>query len=463
MPLFGVKKKAPKKVSALTSTHTQTSYRTRLAVHREKQSPITMSTDANTTTDSGTISVPTTATAATTSQTFTTTSSGDPLCFGDNKMDKKSKKSPPQPNKTGTGKKMIIDITASDSEDSDVENPEAEDEEKKEDTEKMYELARVFGKSQFTSERAAKKVGNCSGDNPAKTLKWLRQLDEVDAPVEVAQLTAEGALAAYIRCFKKKTEWPHLRRKIAEHFISAAFQQTQKDALERLTQRPGEPLIKFNHEFLALTIEAYDELPEEQDGLIRTYLSALHDRDLAKAVLRERPTTLKDAIRATFARDRTEDFLRPRATGVTATSAPLPTPQIEALIKAVEALTQNQQTLQREVIASRAPAQVAQVKPASNKSKVVCYRCNKKGHFAKECRSSTSYNREHYSPRPRDQQTARSLKCDRCRATNHEVRNCRAGPPRRPCYCGGSHWCYDCPERRTTTQQATSTPQNQEN
>lgn len=56
-------------------------------------------------------------------------------------------------------------------------------------------------------------------------------------------------------------------------------------------------------------------------------------------------------------------------------------------------------------------------------------------------------------PKPKFQFKKKSVHCERCRLKNHVVQSCRAGPPTKPCYCGASHWIYDCPLRYTTTQQ----------
>lgn len=339
------------------------------------------------------------------------------------------------------GRKVVdIDITGSDSE-SEAEN---EDEIQKEEAHQMATFAKAMLGGQAITERDVRKVGTCDGSDSDKTLRWLRLTSTVTYPFEIARLTAEGPLAAFLA--KRKTkDWPTIRQKIAEMFISAAFQQNQREALERLSQRSGESLTKFNHEFQLLLQEAYDELPMDQEGLIRAYLSAIDDRRLAMSVLNgDRPTTLQEAVKAAIKKDRAKGLLKPKKTGKASELTPinLTTPEMSALTRAVEALVQSNHDLHGQVAEIKT---ATQTKPKVEKGPVKCYRCGKPGHFARECQTKVP------STQQREEKTFLA-KCDRCRQTTHTIRECRAGPPKKPCYCGGSHWLYDCPARRMAAQ-----------
>jgi hypothetical protein len=100
---------------------------------------------------------------------------------------------------------------------------------------------------------------------------------------------------------------------IADHFISAAFAQRQKDQLSNLTQRSSESLISFNYEFEMLVREAFDKLPSDQTELIRTYLSAPSGRKLALATYNKQLRTFGQAMRLAMDKKRANDFLKLRA------------------------------------------------------------------------------------------------------------------------------------------------------
>lgn len=333
-------------------------------------------------------------------------------------------------------------------------------------------MAHLLEGKQLTN-RYLKKVGECNGKDSAKVLAWLRKLDETPTPVALAKASAEGPLLTYVTR-ANIDDWSVLRQGIASTFISAAFQQCQKEALENLRQRPNESLESFNHEFHALLKEA-SGCPMDQQELIRTYLSALHDRALARSILADNsPSTLKEAVTLVREKSKAEQMLKPVKTGKVHELAP----EVNALTDATQALLASQATLQGQVAALTQQQRQLTSKHSPrfnvnlNQSASKCFRCGKPGHFAKECRTPRLVNDTDYRQKsaqginatPKQKSTGPQrtdfcscnidgppgeLKnCDRCRQTGHTVKNCRTGPPRTPCYCGGRHWLYDCPERK---------------
>lgn len=308
---------------------------------------------------------------------------------------------------------------------------------------KLAEYMKSMLSGKALGERDAKKVGFCDGTDGTKVLRWLRLLDSVQYPMEIAKITADGPLAAFLKTHSH-SNWKTMRSEIAYNFISAAFQQTQRDELEQISQRSGEPLVKFNHEFDVLVKEAYDPLPVDQQGLIRTYLSALSDRELAIDVLDgDKPRTLKEAVRYATQRTRTNDKLKPKSRTAKASAVAPPSEKTDPIMKAVTALVASQKELQEQLadmkqITSRQINQpgwapVRERKPGDNN----CFRCGKSGHYARECMTPDPSN---------------ILVCERCRKGGHTASNCRTGPPRGPCFrCGDRHWAYDCPKGKASS------------
>lgn len=168
-------------------------------------------------------------------------------------------------------------------------------------------------------KRYIRRVGPCDGTKPKQTLTWLRSLDLVPPHVrhQVAQETAEGALHESISSissppWKNHEAWLCVRQQIAEMYISANFAGEQKRTLRSAKQRDDETLASYNHYFGILMQEAYPgELPDQIE-LITDYLSGLDDQSMAKAVWGKKPKTVSEAMALAIARNRTNDFLRPK-------------------------------------------------------------------------------------------------------------------------------------------------------
>lgn len=319
-----------------------------------------------------------------------------------------------------------------------------------------------------------KKLGICDGSDPKTTRKWLRELHEMDHNLELAKLAAAGPLKEAIIAEKAK-DWPTLRLALAKEFVSIDFAAQQKEELESLRQRSGESLVAFNYEFKTIASEAYPQPLTDEHELVRSYLSALHDRKMAeKVITHDRPDTLAKAMATIREKSRAGELLKPKQGKVHAIET-IP-PSSDKLELAIDKLTDRLAHL--EASNQSVSSTLAQVAAVTKETK--CFKCGKLGHFANKCPSKLSPQAAPFTPNPRAPSAANpchkcgkaghfakecrsaaqvfpqaphtqhrnKVNCARCRMTSHAVQNCRAPPPRTPCYCGGSHWLYDCPERR---------------
>jgi len=173
--------------------------------------------------------------------------------------------------------------------------------------------ARLMAKM-LTSEhgisRAINKISSCDGMNPEKTLQWVREMDTLPQAYEIAPETSTGFLQEFVRN-SQTPSWPTLKEAIIRTFISPAFAETQRDALQNLRQRPGESLLAYIHQFKTLAREAYPEPPEDQNDLIRLFLSSLNDRNMARSIAKKRLPTLQHVVEKVQEEAEAESFETP--------------------------------------------------------------------------------------------------------------------------------------------------------
>ena len=340
------------------------------------------------------------------------------------------------------------------------------------DDEDTRKFTKAFARAMNPGPDLAKRIALCDGSDSDKTLIWVRAVAAMpDQHRYWACRTTTGPLQDFVNQSDSKG-WKKLAKQICYKFISQDFEGRQERALRELTQRPGESLPAFIYEHKRLIYEAYPKGVPHMKTAVSDFLSSLSDRSVATHIIEQHglPATLHEAYTLVETRHSSSDFLGPRrhkgkTNMVHVADTPMVAPPVvnlDPLAKAVDKLGDRMAHLESQLMAPQPVHEVRRVnKPPARTDTPPgpCYNCGKQGHWSRDCRAPRQASARHHAPSLASPRTAPvAVKCDRCRRAGHEVRNCRAGPPNRPCYCGGSHWLYDCPEHRATASASTPQP-----
>jgi len=375
--------------------------------------------------------------------------------------------------------------TAPDDPDSDKDE---EEEDQDEDEKGVRQMARALT-SHHKTERWAKEIASCDGNDPNKLMVWLHAIGAAPDPLVIAEATAKGPLLKFL-LRKERTEekwtWTKCAKAIKETFIGESYKLLQEDALRSLTQRPSESVRAFTEEFEQTMVDAYGKGPRDEPSIIRDYLSALNDRSLAKTVYKRNPPTFEIAKLMVLKEEELNRSLRPQVKAKVAAATPISSPAIDALTRATEALVQGQHDAEKRQaelagqIAALVKVQAdkglkpqnqgqqkgqgqgrGQTQRSQQPKAGSCYRCGSPSHWANECRDRPTNEARPYNWQ--NNQNTNQPQCFRCKKFGHIARICQAAPPSKPCLCGGMHWLYDCPQKPNRPSQSTQSPLRPQN
>ena len=119
------------------------------------------------------------------------------------------------------------------------------------------------------AKRDCRRVGECDGLDPSKTLKWVRKVSSTEKPLAIAKATAEGLLVPLVR---DASDWETVKEAILIRCVSPIFALSQRQKLPKMKQGK-DSFIAYSEEFWNVANEAYPEgLPDDQQELIQQFV-----------------------------------------------------------------------------------------------------------------------------------------------------------------------------------------------
>ena len=253
--------------------------------------------------------------------------------------------------------------------------------------------------------------------NPKEYKAWIKAIERQVSAIEgtdplrvrLACQSASGVVGDYVNRLvtdRPGVDFNTLKKELAGRFSEIGDTATAMSALRKAKQKRDESPIDFSERILEIASDCY---PGEDLGqpiiaaqLIDVYIDGLRDVTIARKILRENPPTYERAV--ALAGD--EQKLQRR---------------FELRKRVIEPMEID--SLQNETA-------IKQGSKASDKAKLKCERCEKKGHTASNCWTPVQKLPQNKQP-PRRQQKPREevskykdKRCYSCNQTGHFARSC---------------------------------------
>ena len=189
-------------------------------------------------------------------------------------------------------------------------------------------------------------------------------------------------------------DWNTIKTELTSRFAEVTDHQYALSLLRKVKQRQGESIQVYAERLLALAEDAFNDVAAADEQLVGFFVDGLSQDYMKMKVMRDNPATLQAAIAVANA----EQNLRRR----------------------FDLRSGNQSQNFRDTAAE--PMEIGHARPAFR-----CYRCNRQGHKAKECRprgvNVNAVNKSNNAGRPRPRG---NVVCWYCQKLGHFANECRA-------------------------------------
>ena len=226
-----------------------------------------------------------------------------------------------------------------------------------------------------TAQGLAQRIKNFDGSDPKKYREWVKEIEKYGklnaiAPgtfTNVAFMTSSGPVSDFLTRYQETNPlatWHATKAELGAHFGDINDPAHALSLLRRIRQREGENVQVFCERLLNLADDAYagcdNTQPVIQKQLVSVFTDGLTQTNIKYKLMRENPETLHRAVEIALA----EQNLRKRF--------------------------QLRTGLSNEYGNEETPMEVDHYRIRRVKDSKVCYKCNRKGHLARECRAQVN-------------------------------------------------------------------------
>ena len=204
-----------------------------------------------------------------------------------------------------------------------------------------------------------------------------------------------------------RKSYTKLKKAIIKQYDSAILTTSVAEQFSQRTKKEGESLTDLMMALKNLAEKAYAELPEEtrerlvRDQFIKSLPSEIHRHVLLQSDLDSSDSLLAEALKA-------EEVFRSSSQGESATIAAIASP-LDSVTKMLATLAEKVEKLEAGEQAT--VARVQNSRPQFGRRPMqfrgVCYKCNQRGHMARDCSNKGS-----------------GSICGHCRNPGHSERDC---------------------------------------